>query len=97
MAGLPPGWGEGIALEALRADGRRTSPSSIELAYRVNHALRTLPDAEGANRWLHHRWHGWFETMSALDRSRLLARYRSYDDADLLCTSAVVVARKRSA
>lgn len=60
---LPRGWGERMAVDTLRGDARHVTPSSIELSYRLNGALRALTDPGGSNRWLHHRWLGWFETV----------------------------------
>jgi hypothetical protein len=51
-------------LGSLRVAPGRVSPRTIELALRLSLALRSLQDPEGANRWLHHRWHALFETMA---------------------------------
>ncbi len=53
---VPTRWASESLLRALRADPGWVPPGNIEIAFRLDGALRRLPDPSGANRWLHHRW-----------------------------------------
>jgi SAM-dependent methyltransferase len=53
---LPPDWAAEALLARLRADPGWLPPGNLEIAHRLDGALRRLADPGGGNRWLHHRW-----------------------------------------
>lgn len=50
-------------VDALRARPNWIPRDGIELGFRLGTALRTATDADGGNRWLHHRWRRLFDEM----------------------------------
>ena len=53
---LPAEWAAEALLARLQADPAWLPPGNLEIAYRLDGALRRLGDPTGANRWLHDRW-----------------------------------------
>lgn len=53
---VPPAWAAEALLVRMRRDRAWLPPGNLEVAYRLDGALRRLKDPDGRNRWLHHRW-----------------------------------------
>src|SRR5947207_9701066 len=71
-------------LRALRARPGWVPSEGIELVDGLNVALRQLGDADGGNRWLHHRWLAIFDGQFDAVAARLDPRA----DFDVLCMGA---------
>lgn len=63
LATLPVSFAERRLVWDVRAHRECVRPHSIELVVRLSTALRAMPDPDGGNRWLHHRWQGIFEEV----------------------------------